>query len=152
MENTLKKSYVEVGKILDILGDTYKQKLPENVKRLFDVHENYACNVKIDEDTNVEEIQISRKALIIISILNLKYWEEDSDKKEKLKEQYYSNEVKFQEKINLYKRDDWIKNRTNIPKTRIKENNTETSLIISKDNSVIAKIKRFFINLIYNRK
>ena len=116
------------------------------------MHENYACNVKIDEDTNVEEIQISRKALIIISILNLKYWEEDSDKKEKLKEQYYSNEVKFQEKINLYKRDDWIKNRTNIPKTRIKENNTETSLIISKDNSVIAKIKRFFINLIYNRK
>ena len=39
-------------------------------------------------------------ALIIISILNLKYWEKEEIKKALLKNIYDENERKFQEKIN----------------------------------------------------
>ena len=37
MENTLKNAYSEVGALLDYLGDSYKQKIPEKVIKLFDV-------------------------------------------------------------------------------------------------------------------
>lgn len=152
MEDTLKNAYAEVEKILDILGDKYKQKLPEKVRNLFQEKKNTNYEVKIDKKTKIEDIKVSRTALIIISILNLKYWEEDPDKKEELKEIYDKNEVKYQEKINIYKQDEWLKNRNSKKKIKIEEKNTETDLIVQQDIPIITKIKKFFMNLIHNRK
>lgn len=152
MEDTLKNAYAEVEKILDILGDKYKQKLPEKVRNLFQEKKNTNYEVKIDKKTKIEDIKVSRTALIIISILNLKYWEEDPDKKEELKEIYDKNEVKYQEKINIYKQDEWLKNRNSKKKIKIEEKNTETNLIVQQDIPIITKIKKFFMNLIHNRK
>ena len=92
-------------------------------------------------------MEISRTALIIISILNLKYWEKDEDKKSELKRTYNENERKFQEKINVYKQNDWLKAK----KDQIiqKEDNQEKALIEQKNISWISKIRNFFKDLIY---
>lgn len=80
-------------------------------------------------------LEINKTALTIISILNLKYWEKDENKKAKLKKIYDENERKFQEKINEYKQKDWLK----IKRNRIiqEENNKEKALIEQKTISWI---------------
>ena len=125
MNKVLSNSYTEVSYILNILGDNYKNKIPKKILECI--------------DTNIQETNISRNALIIISIFNLKYWENDENEKEKLRKIYNMNEQIFQKKINKYKNKDWLNNRKNL--NYVIE---EKSLIKKDDNFIWSKIKRFF--------
>lgn len=46
-------------------------------------------NHKITID-KIDNLHLTRKALIILSIFNLKYWEKDKNNIEKLKQYYYN--------------------------------------------------------------
>ena len=72
MNTKMKKSYAEVRAILDLLGNTYKEKIPEKLLELFYFDSEYV--IEFDENIPIEEISITREALVIISILNLKYF------------------------------------------------------------------------------
>ena len=85
--------------------------------------------------------------MTIISILNLKYWETDETKKAKLKSIYDENEREFQQKINVYKQNNWLKTEKN--EMVQEENKQEKALIEQKDIFWIVKIRRFFRNLIH---
>lgn len=95
MNSKMKKSYAEVRAILDLLGNTYKEKVPEKLLNLFYSDSEYI--VKFDSSIPIEELSISREALVMISILNLKYWEEDPEQIKKLQEMYEKNERDFQD-------------------------------------------------------
>lgn len=137
MQSTLEEAYCEVGQILNLLEKPYTKKIPPKVMRLFEQ------NKLARQKTNINIQEISRNALIIISILNLKYWA-TNEEKEKLKAIYNQNEIEYQNKINVYKQDDWLQR---------KPKNTETlSLVQESKVSIIAKIQRFFRNLIRKRK
>ena len=123
MNKILSNSYTEVSYILNILGDEYKSKIPSQILKC--IYNNKNNNYKFNIDTNIEEANISRNALIIISIFNLKYWENDEVEKERLRKIYNINEQIFQKKINEYVIE-------------------EKSLIIKDDNSIWSKIKNFF--------
>lgn len=152
MERTLKNSYIEVGKILDILGDKYKDQIPDKIKKLFYTNEiNNDIIIDTNDFYNVEDIRISRNALIIISILNYKYWEKDENKKQLLKQIYNNNEEEYQEKINMYKDNDWLKNRRINNKENSNVEVTELSLVVQNNNSLLERIKQFFKN-IFRRK
>lgn len=150
MEDTLKNAYAEVEQILNFLGEPYKQKVPKKLITLFKEKKNANHRILIDSNVKIEDIKLSRTTLIIISILNLKYWEKDLDKKEKLKKIYDANECKYQDKINVYKQSDWLKNRRNINENP--EVTNETSLVEIKKNSIIDKIKMFFKKLFHGKK
>lgn len=143
MEDILKNGYAEVGALLDLLGDSYKQKVPEKVLKLFDIPQ------KNEYKISKENTELSRNALIIISILNLKYWEQDCNKKQQLKNIYDKNESDYQEKINAYKQDDWLKNRNKNLETT--DENVELSLIVQEKMSILEKIKSFFSKLIHRK-
>ena len=136
MDSTLSNSYTEVSYILDILGATYKNKLPTKILDL--IYKNRNSNYEFDEKN------ISRNTLIIISILNLKYWENNEDEKIKLKKLYARNEKKYQDKINEYKKEDWLKKDK---KTEKMEEVKEMSLTVTKDKSIWNKIKKFIKNI-----
>lgn len=136
MDSTLSNSYTEVSYILDILGATYKNKLPTKILDL--IYKNRNSNYEFDEKN------ISRNTLIIISILNLKYWENNEDEKIKLKKLYARNEKKYQDKINEYKKEDWLKKDK---KTEKMEAVKEMSLTVTKDKSIWNKIKKFIKNI-----
>lgn len=142
MKKTLNNAYAEVGAVLDFLGESYKQKIPEKVIKLFDVPQ------KKDYKITREKNELSRNALIIISILNLKYWEQDCKKKEQLKNIYDKNEKEYTEKINAYKKEDWLRNRKKSIETIT---NAELSLITQENISILEKIKRFFRKLIHRK-
>ena len=84
METSLRKSYAEVRAVLEVLGDFYKERVPKEVLDLFYSVSEY--NVEFDKNIPVEQIEISKDALTIICILNLKYWETDPQKRKELKE------------------------------------------------------------------
>lgn len=138
MNSILENSYAEVSWILETLGEQYIKKVP---KKVLDViysnkNENYKFDLNLKNE--ISKINISRNALIIISILNLKYWEENDSEKLKLKNVYDKNEQVYQAKINRYKNDNWLNK--NIEKTSTVK---ETNLIVMEDNTIWNKIKMF---------
>ena len=141
MENTQKIAYAEVGRILDILGENYKKKVPAKIRELFYEKDNPQVDIDL---SNINDKKISRKALIILSILNLKYWEDDPQKKQRLKIAYLENEVKYREK---FKNNSWVSEK------KEKEINiapVTTELVVPKE-TLGEKIRKFFKNL-FKRK
>lgn len=147
MDTTLKNAYAEVNLIIELLGEEYKAQIPQKILNLFNEKQNIDYRTNISKDIPIDKMEVSRTALIIISILNLKYWEKDETKKAELKSIYDKNERKFQEKINVYKQSDWLKTEKN--EIVQEENKQEKALIEQKDISWIIKIRRFFKDLIH---
>lgn len=151
MEITLNNAYAEVNQVLDILGRKYRNKVPRKLLKLFNEQQNIEYKKNLEQAKKIENLQISRTALTIISILNLKYWETDIEKKQELKQQYLENERKYQESVKLGRENGWLnidkKNSTdekiNI-KNEIKESIANTSLTEIKKNSFWDKIKKMF--------
>ena len=139
MSSMLSDSYSEVSYILDILGNKYKSKVPKEILNL--IYSNRNDNYKID--VNLNELEISRNALIIISILNLKYWENDKIKKTKLKQIYSKNEQMYQNRIKQYKNQDCLKETNNIK---------GNGIIIKKEKSIWNTIKRIIKGILYIKK
>ena len=83
MSSVLSDAYTEVSCVLDVLDPKYKEKIPKQVLDAIYNKKNNNHKFYIDAGMNIDDIQISRQALIIISILNLKYWEEDVEKQKK---------------------------------------------------------------------
>ena len=67
----------------------------------------------------------------------MKYCEKDSQKIVELRKQYNNNEIEYQQKINVYKKDGWLK------KDKEKESTIQVSLQEVKP-SIIEKIRLFF--------
>ena len=147
MDTTLKNAYTEVNQIIELLGEEYKSQIPRKILNLFNEKQNINYKTNISKDTPIDKIELSRTTLIIISILNLKYWEKDENKKAELKNIYDENERKFQEKINIYKQNDWLKTEKN--EIIQEEDNQQKALIEQKNISWIIKIRRFFWDLIH---
>lgn len=141
MENTQKMAYAEVGRILDILGESYKKKVPSKIRELFYKEDNPQVDINL---SNINDKKISRKALIILSILNLKYWEDNPQKKQRLKIAYLENEVVYREKF---------KESNFSNEQKAEDTNTvsvTTELIVPKE-TLGEKIRKFFKNL-FKRK
>lgn len=137
MENTQKMAYAEVGRILDILGDNYKKKVPSKIRELFYKEDNPQVDINL---SNINDKKISRKALIILSVLNLKYWEDNPQKKQRLKIAYLENEVVYREKF---------KESNFSNEQKAEDTNTvsiTTELIVPKE-TLGEKIRNFFKNL-----
>ena len=141
MENTQKMAYAEVGRILDILGDNYKKKVPSKIRELFYKEDNPQVDINL---SNINDKKISRKTLIILSVLNLKYWEDNPQKKQRLKIAYLENEVVYREKF---------KESNFSNEQKAEDTNTvsvTTELIVPKE-TLGEKIRKFFKNL-FKRK
>ena len=138
MKSILENAYTEVNCILELLGEQYIKKVPQKVLDVIysNKNENYKFDLNLKNE--ISKINISRNALIIISILNLKYWEENDSEKLKLKNVYDKNEQVYQAKINRYKNDNWLNK--DIEKTSTVK---ETNLIVMEDNTIWNKIKMF---------
>lgn len=141
MENTQKMAYAEVGRILDILGENYKKKVPSKIRELFYKEDNPQVDINL---SNINDKKISRKALIILSILNLKYWEDNPQKKQRLKIAYLENEVVYREKFKE-------SNFSNEQKDEDTNTASVTTELIVPKETLGEKIRKFFKNL-FKRK
>lgn len=155
-------AYSEVYFVLEALGDTYKNKIPKRFVEF--INENRKKDYIMEDITeeNISDLSVSRDALVILSLLNLNYWEEDENEKARLLEIYKQNDEK---KFGNYKEDDWLANSNKKidveePKTEVIEEKEEVQstvtrkskndefLIVVNENSIIYKVKKFIKKII----
>lgn len=141
-------AYAEVLEVLENMDDVYVQKIPE--KFLIFLKENASLNYQKHITTSKElNGQIySSKTLSILALINLKYWVESEEHKQKLLEKYKENEKKKFEKLsksldnNKYNVFETIKE-----KETYEEKNKENSLI--QNRSLFKRIIDFFASKIF---
>lgn len=93
MEKDLSKNYREVNLILDLLGNSYKNKVPSKMQELFNKGEdkNYFPELTIEDFYSGRYLKETKT---ILSILYINYWSDLEDKNKymetlrKLDEQY----------------------------------------------------------------
>ncbi|MCI9413299.1 MAG: hypothetical protein HFJ31_02130 [Clostridia bacterium] len=142
METTLQNAYREVGQILNLLGNDYKSKIPSNMLAFFEQKVEERNPKELYEE--IKNKKISRDALIILSILNTKYWANE-DEKQELIAFYNKNEEDYQDKINSYKTQEWLKRGKNKEREQV-------SLVVIQEKSIWTKIKMFLKSLMSKRK
>ena len=96
-----KESYSEVYEIINFLGDEYIKKIPKKLYKFIENNrdKDYKPNFNKKDIESLNEKSISRKAVAIIAFLNLNYWEEDEEKKEKLEKIFSAEQQRFRDEV-----------------------------------------------------
>ena len=135
-----KIAFKEVCDILNLLGTDYINKIPSKMYNYMieNKDENYITD--IHENTNFEEIEISKEALEIISYINLQYWCNEEEKKILLKK--YNDEIEKNQKsyADIFAKNTKEDNHESIPEK------TEELVVTNKKN-IFTRIKEYFKNL-----
>ena len=135
------KAYSEVYYILETLGDAFKTKLPVKLLKLIEYNKkkDFAFEEMIDEETGL--LSVSRDALIMLSVFNMKYWEEDETEKEKLTEIYEENTVSSRV-INEQPK------KIEIEPDKYEDKKENKFMVVVDENSIMYKIKKFIRKII----
>ena len=135
------KAYSEVYYILETLGDAFKTKLPVKLLKLIEYNKkkDFAFEEMIDEETGL--LSVSRDALIMLSVFNIKYWEEDETEKEKLTEIYEENTVSSRV-INEQPK------KIEIEPDKYEDKKENKFMVVVDENSIMYKIKKFIRKII----
>ena len=132
---------VEIDEILSYLNEDELEKIPEEVRNYIKENKSTDYIWEYNQDKPLEEQNISRETLALLSYLNMKYLLNEQQRK--VMEQIHKyNESKIEsEKTAKYQTEDLFK-KTNY---EIQEDNTE--MVVYKENilkKVLNKIKSFF--------
>lgn len=114
MSSVLCDAYTEVSCILDILGTKYKNEVPKEILDAIYNNRNSGYQFNINTNVNINKIDISREALAIISILNLKYWEKDVEKQKILKNFYCKNAEIYRDKAKKNEKNDLAEGKASV--------------------------------------
>lgn len=117
------EAYVEVIEILKHMDQKYVEKIPQKLKDFFEKNcsKDYVFNLNIDKP--LIEQNLKTKTLAILGMLNVNYWCESEELKQKLLEKYYEEEMLYQQEL----REKY--NPDNIFKKHIQENKIEESTV-----------------------
>lgn len=141
MNNDIASAYSEIDEILSKMEDRYVNKIPYKIRELIkkEKNNNYHPNIEFSEE--ILDNKLQRKTIAILAWLNLNYWCDDEEEKEKLIAIYHENDIiKDRELREKYNPDNLFKRKT-------KEEKTENVAIIEHKESafdkILNRIKRF---------
>lgn len=153
---TTRQAYSEVDEFIELLDDYEKYKIPEKLRNFFKKEKDPQYYKGLNPNIPIKEQGLKEETLAIIALLNLQYWCDDEEEKERLKKVYAENEEKYfkymKEKYNpenIFKQNDTVEFEDSI-----KEINNNLPDVGEYNNSFfkkfIRKIKRFFGRLKIN--
>lgn len=95
--------YAEVDDILNYLGEDYIKKVPEDILRVIRVFKdkNYVSKTK-DSVLRLNQMGFSEDTRCFIAMLNIQFWIDDEDEKQRLIEHYKDNERIYQEEMHAF--------------------------------------------------
>jgi len=105
-------AYAEVDEILNLLEDTYKDKIPEKVRNFFKEEKDNDYKIEIDVDRPLIEQNLKRKTFVILAILNLNYWCENEEERQEFLNELAENEKEKKKLEEKYNPDNLFKNKT----------------------------------------
>ncbi len=98
-----KKVYSQVYSMLQLLGNSYINKIPKKLFQLIDSQRDKDYNPKYNLETSFIEQNVNKRALAIICMIDLKYWCNEEEKHlitEKLKQNQLIQNKKNEELYN----------------------------------------------------
>lgn len=146
MENNLYKAYAEVDEILSFMEEKYVEKIPYKMREMFKNDRLNGYEPVIRPEIPLDEQNLQRKTFAILAMLNLNYWCEDEEERQKLIAIYAENDKKREAELReKYNPDNIFKKKESIEQTTTE---TITALIEYREDNFLKKIiniiKSFF--------
>lgn len=145
-------SYIcsEIYEFLNYMGEEYISKLPQNIYEEIRKNRDVSTVIKIDENEGFNENIISKDALSVIAMLDLKFWCSPEERQEK-ENIYYENQKRNEKTLNEKYSINNIFTKQEKVSTDAKEINPEESvqkkaLLVVHDDNFFIRIKS---NIIY---
>lgn len=142
-----RQAYTEIDNFIELLDEYNRNKVPKKLREFFKREKDNTYTKIIDPNIPIKEQNLKEETLALIAMLNLLYWCEDEEEKQRLKKIYSDNEIKHQQKLReMYNPDDVFKTKNTEVKNELNNTNDELAVIEYKEsflNRVISKIKRF---------
>lgn len=137
-----RQAYSEIDELLNIISVENKNKVPEYLRELFNKEKDENYIKGINPNIPIKDQALKQETLAIIAWLNLEYWCQDENEKERLREIYAKNAKRYNELLQIaFKPEDVFK---------LKEQIKEDIPIVKKEESkikrIINKIRKMFLD------
>lgn len=143
------QAYSEIDTFIELLDEYSKNKIPQKLRKVFKMEKDKEYKKNINPNIPIKEQNLKKETLALIAMLNLQYWCEDENEKQRLKAIYAENEIKYQDELReKYNPDNLFKNK----QKEIKEKIEEIAMIEYKEDSLFTKIKEFILNILKNNR
>lgn len=107
MENML--AYAEIDEILNLLEDDYRERVPKKVRDFFKEEKIKDYHPEIDIEKPLIEQNLKREIMVLLAILNLNYWCENEEEKQRFLNELDKNEEEKKELEEKYNPDNLFK-------------------------------------------
>ena len=149
-----RQAYSEVDEFIELLDDYEKYQVPEKLREFFKKEKDPNYYKGINPNIPIKNQNLKEETLAIIALLNLQYWCDDEEEKERLKKVYAENEEKYfkymREKYNP--ENIFEKNNTEEFTDSIKEINENLPDVTEYKHSIFKKIWRKLKRLFTRKK
>ena len=146
------QAYSEIDEFLSLLTKEQINKIPLKLREFFKEEKDKEYKKQIDSEIPIKDQNLKSETLAIIAMLNLQYWCEDEQEKERLKKVYAQNEKIYQEALQIkFNPDNIFKNRQNISSDFNNTDTESTAMIEFKEKNLLQKIFDK-IKKLFNRK
>lgn len=108
-----REAYSEIDEFLELLSEEQRNKIPQKLREFFKEEKALDYRKGINSKIPIKNQNLKEETLGIIALLNLQYWCEDENEKQRLKEVYAKNEKAYQEILQAdFNADDIFKKKT----------------------------------------
>lgn len=142
-----RQAYSEIDEFLGLLSEEQRNKIPKKLREFFKEEKDQEYRKGIDPNIVIKNQNLKEETLGIIALLNLQYWCEDENEKQRLKEVYAKNEQVYQDMLQVaFNPDDIFKKRTKPLESEQPEVENKQMVVYKESfiKKVLSKIKRIF--------
>ena len=134
-----RKAYSEIDEFLGLLSEEQRNKIPKKLREFFKEEKDQEYKKGINPNIAIKNQDLKEETLGIIALLNLQYWCEDENEKQRLKEVYAKNEQVYQEMLQVaFNPDDIFKKRTSNAEKELEQ--AENTQIVEYKEPIIKRI------------
>ena len=146
-----RQAYTEIDNFIELLDEYNRNKIPKKLREFFKKEKDNNYTKIIDSNIPIQEQNLKEETLALIAMLNLQYWCEDEEEKQRLKKVYSENERKYQDVLReKYNPDNLFKNKK---KTNADVFSTQQmSMVEYKKDTIFTKIKKFILSFVKKDK
>lgn len=146
-----RQAYTEIDNFIELLDEYNRNKVPKKLREFFKREKDNTYTKVIDPNIPIKEQKLKEETLALIAMLNLQYWCEDVEEKQRLKKIYSDNEIKHQQKLReMYNPEDVFKSKQKqeqIENEISSEKTQENVAMIEYKESIFEKIKRIITSV-----
>lgn len=153
MEDNYAKAYKEIVEILKYIPEESVNKIPKEMRDIFEVEQLKTYDFKIDTEKSFEEQELLEETKAILANIFRDYWATDYQKQRIIEKEMQDREEWERQKREKYNLDNIFKNRQqniNVQENLNKNYNSNLPVEVKKQN-IFQRLLSFIKKLVYKR-